>query len=201
MGTSRTGPALAGLAFLGTACATVTLPAPEVAERARKSETYSASLRVSLHGPELRARTRVLLAFRRPDSLRIELPGPMGARLVAVTRGGALHAVFSGERAVFEGAATPETLEELLGVSLSPGEMMDLLVGTPSGRVRDYTARWGTALPREIEARLPDGARLKVTVEEPVTGASLPELAFEPPPHDGYRQIDAAEARRLWSAR
>ena len=201
MGTSRTGPALAGLALLGAACATVSLPAPEVAERARATETYSARLRVALRGPELRARTLVLLAFRRPDSLRIELPGPAGARLVAVARGGSLAAIFPGERAVFEGAATPEALEDLMGVSLSPAEIMDLLVGTPSGRVRDYTARWGAALPREIEARLPDGARLKVTVEEPETGAPLPERAFEPPPHDGYRQVDAAEARRLWSAR
>jgi hypothetical protein len=149
----------------------------------------------------VRARTAVLLAFRRPDALRIELPGPAGARLLAVTRGGALTAVFPGERAVFEGAATPETLEALLGVSLAPDEVMDLLVGAPPPRVGEYKARWGAELPREIDARLADGARLKLKVEEPVTDAALPELAFERPPHDGYRLVDVGEARRLWSAR
>ena len=29
----------------------------------------------------------------------------------------------------------------------------------------------------------------------------LPEEAFAEPPHEGYRAIDAAEARRLWGAR
>jgi hypothetical protein len=201
MGSSRTSPALAGLALLGAACATLKPPPPEVAQRARATESYSASLKVSLRGPELRARTRVLLAFQRPDSLRIELPGPSGARLVAVTRAGSLAAVFPAERALFEGDATPATLEALLGVSLAPAEVMDLLVGVPSARVREYKARWGEALPREVDARLPDGARLKVTVEDPVTGAALPEQAFAQPPHEGYRRVDAAEARRLWSAR
>jgi hypothetical protein len=200
MGSSR-GPALAGLALLGAACATVSPPPPGVAERARAVSSYSARLKVSLRGPDVRARANVLLAFRRPDALRIELPGPSGARLLAVTRGGSLTAVFPADRAVFESAATPDTLEALLGVSLAPDEVMDLLVGAPSARVGAYKARWGAALPREIEARLADGARLKLAVEEPVTGAALPELAFEPPPHDGYRRVDVGEARRLWSAR
>jgi hypothetical protein len=193
--------ALAALALALAGCATARPPAPEVAEQARSATSYSAMLRVSLRGPELRARTRVLVAFRRPDALRIELPGPTGARLLAVARGGSLTAVFPGERAVFAGPARPEELESLLGVALSPAEMMDVLVGAPPPRVQEYKARWGEALPREIEARLPDGARLKLTVEDPVAGAPVPERAFDPPPHEGYRRVDAEEARRLWSAR
>jgi hypothetical protein len=150
MGSSRASPALAGLALLCGACATLPPPPPEVAAHARAAESYSASLKVSLRGPELRARTRVLLAFQRPDSLRIELPGPSGARLVAVTRGGSLAAVFPGQRALFEGDATPATLSALLGVSLSPAEVMDVLVGAPPATVQEYKARWGPALPREI---------------------------------------------------
>jgi len=201
MGSSRTSPALAGLTLVCASCATLAPPPPEVAQRAQSVQSYSASLKVLLRGPELRARTRVLLAFQRPDSLRIELPGPSGARLLAVTRAGSLAALFPGERALFEGDATPATLEALLGVSLAPAEVMDLLVGAPPERVRDYKARWGEALPREIDALLPDGARLKVAVEDPVTGAPLPEQAFAVPPHEGYRKVDVAEARRLWSAR
>ncbi len=190
------------IALVPVACASVPTPPPAgVAERAREARSYTASLRVSLHGPGLRALARVLVAFERPDALRLEVPGPAGARLVAVTRGGALAAVFPAERAVFMGRATAADLDALLGVALSPDEVIDLLVGVPSARLRAYKAEWGPALPRAIEATLPDGSRLKATVEDAEAGVALPARAFEEPPHEGYRQVDASEARRLWGAR
>jgi hypothetical protein len=189
------------LALLCGACASGGLPAPGVAERARTASTYSASVRASLRGPELRGRTRVLLAFRRPAALRLEIPGETGARLVAVAREGRLVAVFPAERAVFESEATPGALDALVGVALSPEELIDLLVGVPSPRLRSYRARWGAALPREIEAELPDGSRLVARVEEAETDIDLPAGAFAPPPHAGYRPIGAEEVRRLWGSR
>jgi hypothetical protein len=156
---------------------------------------------VSLDGPELRARTRVLVAFARPDALRVEVPGPGGARVVAVARGGELTAVFPAQAAVFEGRATPSSLAELLGIALAPAEVMDVLLGSPPDGVRAYRARWGRDLPRRIEATLPDGGRLDVTVEEAETGVDLPPAAFQSPPHPGYRSVTAEEARELWSAR
>jgi hypothetical protein len=149
----------------------------------------------------MRGRTAALLGFRRPDGLRIEIPGPTGARLVAVAHGEALTAVFPAERAVFRGEATAAGLEDLLGVALSPSEVMDLLVGTPSPRVRDYRVRWGPSVPRELQATLPDGGRLKVTVESATLDPDLPDAAFLEPESAGYRAIDAAEARRLWGGR
>jgi hypothetical protein len=196
--------ALAGVALLlmASACATASLPPPpDVAARARDTGSYSARLRVSLKGPGVRARTAALVAFRRPDGLRIEIPGPAGPRLIAVANGGRLAAVFPGERAVYEGSARASELEALLGVGLEPPEVMDLLVGVPSPRLKRYAARWGPALPRRIDATLPDGARLKVTVEEADAGAALPEAAFADPPHDSFRAVDAEEARSLWSGR
>jgi hypothetical protein len=187
-------------AFCG-ACASAGLPAPGVAERARAATTYSASLTASLRGKDLRGRTRVLLAFRRPDALRLEIPGPTGPRLTAVTGDGRLVAVFPAERAVFESPATPAALDALVGVALTPEELIDLLVGVPSSRLRSYRARWGATVPREIEAELPDGARLVAKVEEAETDAALPAAAFTPPPHAGYRSIEAEEARRLWGSR
>ena len=60
------------------ACASVgPPPAPDVADRARSAASYSGSLRVSLKGPGLRARTRALVAFERPQKLRT----PSAARL------------------------------------------------------------------------------------------------------------------------
>ena len=189
------------LALLAGGCASAALPPPAVREEARAAPTYSGRLRISLKGPALRARTRALVAFRRPDALRIEIPGPTGARLVAVARGGALAAVFPGDRAVFLGDATPAELDALLGVGLAPEEVIDLLVGVGSPRLRSYRARWGSALPAQIEATLPDGSRLEAKVEDAEAGLALPPAAFAEPPHAGYRRVSAPEARRLWGAR
>jgi hypothetical protein len=109
--------------------------------------------------------------------------------------------VFPAERALYSGAATPEDLEALLGVALGPAEVMDLLVGARPARVRAYEARWGERLPRRIAATMPDGARLEVTVEDAEADPALGPAAFAEPPHQGYRPVDADEARRLWSAR
>jgi hypothetical protein len=189
-------------AALHAGCASAPLPPPAgVAQRAGAARSYSGRLRVALRGPEMRGRTAALLGFRRPGDLRIEIPGPTGARLLAVAHGAALTAVFPADRAVFRGQATAEGLQDLLGVALSPAEVMDLLVGTPSARVRDYRAWWGASLPRELQATLPDGGRLKVTVESAALDPDLPDAAFAEPASEGYRAVDAAEARRLWGAR
>ena len=145
----------------------------------------------------------MLLAFRRPDALRIEIPGPTGARVVAVAQGDRLWAVFPSERAVYSGAAAAEDMESLLGVALAPRRGHGPADGRGLARgCATYRARWGAALPRQIEATLPDGARLKATVEDaeaPATPSARP--AFTEPPHAGYRTVDADEARSLWSGR
>jgi hypothetical protein len=166
-----------------------------VAERAQGAASYSARLKVSLRGKDLRARTIALVAFRRPDALRVEVPGPAGARILAVARAERLVAVFPGDRAVFEGRATAADLGALLGVALEPAEVMDLLVGTAPRQARGYQARWGPEAPRRIKAELPDGTRIDLTIEEPRLGADLPERAFLDPPHAGYRPVGAEEAR------
>jgi len=187
--------------LLGVACATAGLPAPGVAEKAAAAASWSGSVRVSVSGPELRGRSRVLMAFRRPDAVRIEIPGPAGARLVAVARAGRLVAVLPAERAVLESAATAAGLEALLGVALSPPELMDVLVGVAPPGLREYRAQWGGTLPRRVEALLADGTRLKATVDEAEADRDLPDAVFEPPPHEAYRPVDAPEARRLLGGR
>ena len=190
------------LALASLRCASAGLPPPpDAAARAAATASYSGRLRVSLRAPDFRARSAVLVAFARPDALRIEVPGPGGARLVAVPRDGRLTAVFPGERAFYRGQATPAELESLLGVALSPAEVIDLLLGVPSPRLRRYEARWGPDLPRRIDATLPDGGRLRLTVDEAERGVELSPAAFEEPPHEGYRRVDLEEARTLWSGR
>jgi hypothetical protein len=146
-------------------------------------------------------RTQALVAFERPEALRLEVPGPGGLRLLAVTRAGTLVAVFPGEDAFYEGPAEPTELQALLGVALTPEELMDVLVGVGSPRLLSYRVRWGAAFPREIDARLPDGARLRLSLEGPQAGMALPEEAFEAPVHTGLRRVDASQARELWGGR
>jgi len=192
---------LLGAAGLAASCsAPLAIPPAPVVQRAREVPSYSARLRVSLKGKDVRARTPVLLAFRRPGDLRLEIPGPAGARLIAVAQGERLWAVFPAERAVYSGQARAEDLESLLGVGLAPAEVMDVLTGSGTPRLRAYRAGWGAELPRRIEATLPDGARLSVTVEDAEAPATtLGATAFQEPPHEGYRAIAADEARSLWS--
>ena len=191
----------AAVLALAASCARPVPPSPDVVQRASSLASYSASLRVSVNGRDLRGRSRALVAFRRPDALRIEIPGPSGARLVAVARSGRLTAVVPAERAVLESAADPADFESLLGIALRPEQLMDLLVGVAPAGARSYETRWGRALPLRIDAVLGDGTKLKATVEEADAGESLAAAAFDPPPHPGYRPIDADEARRLLGGR
>jgi hypothetical protein len=189
----------AATAALSFGCASAFLPPPQhVLDNARATRTFSAELRVSLKGPTLRARTRALIAFQRPDAVRLEVPGPGGLRLVAVTRLGTLWAVFPKEQSFYSGPAEPEELEALLGISLSPAELMDVLVGTGSPRLLSYRTRWGSAYPSEVQATLPDGARLRVWIKRPLAGEPIPERAFEPPFHEGWLRLEADEARQMW---
>jgi len=190
---------LVPLLAAGGCAAPLVVPPVAVVEQARRVPSYSARLDVSLRGKDLRARTRVLVGFRRPDALRIEVPGPAGARLIAVAQGERLWAVFPAERAIYTGAARAEDLAALLGVALAPSEVMDLLTGVRSPRLVSYVARWGAGLPAHVDATLADGTRLKVSVQEPEAPAPLGEAAFAEPPHEGYHAITLDQARTLWS--
>ncbi len=121
----------------------------------------------------------MVLAARRPDSLRVELPGPSGPRLVVVAREGRLCAVFPGERAVLRSAARADDLRQLLGVALEPAGVLDLLLGTPPPDAREVRVDWGAALPRRVRARLPDGGRVDIRVDDAELGPVLPDAAFD----------------------
>jgi len=191
------------LALLGTgACATLPRrPPPGVAAAARQTRSYSALLKVRVKTRDLRGRSRVLLAFQRPDRLRVEIPGPGGLRLLAVTRDGALTVLFPAERRVFKGEADRRSMDALLGIALEPDEIMDALLGVAPSGLRAYRAGWGPRLPRRIQAEFVVGGRLDVGVEEPETGVELPARAFDEPAHRDYVELSLDEARGLWGRR
>jgi hypothetical protein len=187
---------------LSAACATAPrLPPPDVVQQAQAAASYSAELGVSLRGPDLRGRATILAGYRRPDRLRLELPGPGGARLIVVVSGAHITAVFPRERAVFEGAATAQTLGEVTGVALSAPDIMNLLVGIAPASVSGFRADWGRSLPSRVRGTLSDGTRIDARIKDPRLGGPLPDAAFQPPPHEGYRPVSAGEARDLWVVR
>jgi hypothetical protein len=184
---------------LGARCAgRSAAPSPDVADAARVLTSYSANLAVKMGGRKHAPRSTVMVGFRRPDRLRIEMPGPGGARLILVARNDVVTAVFPKSRAVFEGKADRQVLGDITGVALAPTDVMDFLVGVQPPSVTEYSASWGPVLPKQVKGKLEDGTHLDVKVNEPSPGATLAERAFEPPPHERYRRIDAAEARELW---
>src|SRR5688572_2337774 len=121
--------------------------------------------------------------------------------MVAVARGDRLVAVFPAERALWRGAATAGEMEALLGIALSPEELMDLLVGVASPRLLSHEFRWGALLPNRIDATLPDGSRLQVGIDSAETAVPVPAAAFDEPSSEGYRTVDTEEARRLLGIR
>jgi hypothetical protein len=121
--------------------------------------------------------------------------------VVAVAVGGQLTAVFPGERAVWRGPASAEGMEAFLGVGLDPEELMNLLVGVPSPRLRNYEVHWGRSLPHRIKATLPDGSLFQATIESADAEKPVPAAAFVPPPADDLRTVEVGEARRLLGIR
>ena len=190
--------ALPALLFVAGCASRSAPPTPEVAQAARSLQSFSADLSVKVGGRVHAPRNTVLVGFRRPDRLRLEVPAPGSARLILVARDGVLTAVFPRARAVFEGPADRQVLGDIIGVALAPSDVMDFLVGVAPPSVIDYSAQWGPALPHRVRGQLEDGTRLDVKVVDPSPGATIADKAFEPPPHKGYRQIAAAEARELW---
>ncbi len=189
---------MAAIWALASGCRSFSLPAPGVAEQARAASTLNARLGVSLRGPDVRGRATVLLAFERPDALRVEIPGPGGPRVALVARGGRATAAFPGDRAFWEGEASAASLEAVLGIALAPGEIMDLVVGVVPPSVSRHRVAWGQRLPARIETTLSNGSRLTIRIEEAEADVPLSPRAFEPPRREGYRQIGSEEVRNLW---
>jgi len=199
---SLRGLALAALAGALAGCASAPPSPPErTFARALAVRSYSAEVAVRLKGSGLRARTRALVAFDRPGNLRIEVPGPGGARFVLVARDEELSAAFPAERAVYRGGTTAAEVEALLGIALEPSEIMGLLLGSGADRLVSYRVWWGEQLPARIEARLEDGTRVDLRVSHAEADVPLPAAAFEELPTSGYRVVTAPEARRLWAGR
>ena len=92
---------------------------------------YQAVVRIRGEGPDGRFSATQLLIFDRPDSVRIELLGAFGStRWVAVTAQGEIMVWFPSRREYLRERRVADVVGVLLGLRLSPTEVMAVLAGT-----------------------------------------------------------------------
>jgi outer membrane lipoprotein-sorting protein len=89
---------------------------------------------ISVTSPRGSVSAQQLLAVERPDRLRAEIFSPFGTVLALVVGDGELAAYVREENRVYRGQASPRNLERWSGLSLSPADVVDLLLGTPPQR-------------------------------------------------------------------
>ena len=104
----------------------------ELLERQSQSvQRYQAVIRVRGKGPEGKFRATELMIFERPDRIRVELLATFGAsRWIAVASAGEITVLFPRSSEYLEDSAVEDVVGALLGIRLSPGEVMAILAGT-----------------------------------------------------------------------
>lgn len=91
---------------------------------------YQAVVRVRGRGPEGRFSGTLMVAFERPERLRVELLGPFGSsRWIALVAEGEITVLFPSRREFVRESAVPAVLDALVGVGWSPDEAMAVLAG------------------------------------------------------------------------
>lgn len=142
-----------------------------------KTDGLSSAGRITLAGPRGKFSSRVVFGVARPDSLRIEIPGPTGLRFVLVARDGRLRAHLPGDDAMFEGSATAEVMSGLFGIDLSPRELVGAILGSPSGSL-GVSWRFEASRPLQMTLRGSNDTRLTLDLDDPEILAPRPE-AFD----------------------
>ena len=147
-----------------------------------------------------RARDRAARVLAARTRCASSCPARAGCDCSRSRRSGSVTAVFPSERAVYAGAADAPSMEALLGVALTPAEVMDLLLGTAPARSDASRVPLGTAAA--AVGRRP-AARTARACGDDRGGRGRPWPCPRPrssrrPPRD-YRRVDVEEARGLWS--
>jgi hypothetical protein len=103
----------------------------DLAGSARGVQRYQAVLKVRGEGPDGRFSATEVLIFQRPDRVRVELLATFGpSRWIAVTRDGRITVLFPKTREYLEESAVEDVVAALLGIRLSPPEVMAILDGS-----------------------------------------------------------------------
>lgn len=101
---------------------------------ARRSAVTSMRARVRLRSGLARVWTRQALLVQRPAAVRVDVLSPFGLALAFGTEGRTLWAFPPQQGVRYEGAATPENFQRLVGAPLAVPDMVDVLLGVPPER-------------------------------------------------------------------
>lgn len=126
---------------------------------------YQAVLKVKGRGPEGRFSATQVLAFERPDRMRVELLGAFGStRWVTVATGGEIVVYIPSRRQFLKETDVARVVGALLGVELGTEEVMAVLTGTGlplEGRRAQRAFRRGESTRIEL-----DGGSFEVDGEQ-----------------------------------
>jgi hypothetical protein len=129
-------------------------------------ERYQAVVRLRGKGPDGKFRATELVVFERPDRVRVELLAAFGAsRWIAVTGAGEITVLFPRSREYLEETAVEDVVDALLGIRLSPEEVMAILAGSglPLGGAEPVRAeRQGD----RVRIALGEGRRVDVEADQ-----------------------------------
>lgn len=136
-------------------------------EKAQQSTArYQAILNVRGEGPEGRFRATEIVVFERPDRIRFELLATFGSsRWIAVTEEGQITVLFPRSREYLRESASEDVVSALLGVRLSPDDVMAILAGSGlplSGAEPARAERIGERVHIVLSSQDSDGASLEV---------------------------------------
>ncbi len=146
----------------------------ELGHEAMAVRRYQGLVRIRGKGPEGGFDAKLVVLFERPGRLRVELLGPFGTtRWSAVSDDDGITAYFPGRRQYVREDDVEDVVERLMGVRLSPVEMMALLSGV--GLPLDETSVVeGQRRGETVYLRLRDGGELTIDETGQITGASCP---------------------------
>jgi outer membrane lipoprotein-sorting protein len=194
---ARTPPALPPPLPLGTSESETILA--DLAHEAMAIRRYQGLVRIRGKGPEGGFDAKLVLLFERPDQLRVELLGPFGStRWSAVSDEKGITAYFPGRRQYVRENDVEDIVGRLLGIRLSPAEVMALVsgVGLP---LSGTTVAEGERRGEMLTLRLGDGDELTVDASGQVTGVSSPRYRASYPTEWKRRRRQVPDRLRIES--
>jgi outer membrane lipoprotein-sorting protein len=171
----------------------------ELAREAMAIRRYRALVRIRGKGPEGGFDGKLVVLFERPEKLRVELLGPFGStRWSAVSDEEGITAYFPGRRQYVREHDVEDIVGRLLGIRLSPAEVMALLsgVGLP---LSGTTVAEGERQGEMVRLRLQEGGELTMDASGQVTGASSPRYRVSYPTEWKRRRRQVPDRLRIES--
>ena len=146
----------------------------ELGREAMSVRRYQGLVRIRGKGPKGGFDAKLVVVFERPGRLRVELLGLFGStRWIAVSDNDGITVYFPGRRQYVREDDVEDVVGRLMGVRLSPLEMMALLSGI--GLPLDGTSVIeGKRRGETVSLRLRDGGELTIDETGQVTRASSP---------------------------